>query len=262
MSSINFLNYFQLVDAPVGKNLDNPNNIYFFRSVLQQKYILRKIYEKFYADILDKLKDFPKNELFIEIGSGASFLKEIASFFTTSDLMPYKGVDKVFSAMNIPLSDNSVTAFAMVNVFHHVKDSEQCLSEMNRCLKDGGKIILVEPANTFFSSFIYKFLHHEDFDTTIKSWKITSGGPLSGANMALPWVVFKRDRKLFESKFPNLKITSIKIHTPFSYIISGGFSMKQLIPSWFYPLLKVVEQIISPLNFFFGMFMTVELTKK
>ena len=37
------------------------------------------------------------------------------------------------------------------------------------------------------------------------AWEIPATGPLSGANGALPWMVFVRDRKRLLSPFPNCR---------------------------------------------------------
>lgn len=48
----------------------------------------------------------------------------------------------------MPFQDKSVSAFMMIDVLHHIKDSRQFFKEMQRCLKPGGKIVMIEPANT------------------------------------------------------------------------------------------------------------------
>jgi SAM-dependent methyltransferase len=52
------------------------------------------------------------------------------------------------SATALPFSDNCFDCIYMFNVMHHLRDMaeyEQALAEMSRCLRDGGRIILVEP---------------------------------------------------------------------------------------------------------------------
>lgn len=55
---------------------------------------------------------------------------------------------KKSSATELPYADNSFDCIYMFNVMHHLRDMatyEQALAEMSRCLRDGGRIILVEP---------------------------------------------------------------------------------------------------------------------
>ncbi|MDZ4785757.1 MAG: methyltransferase domain-containing protein, partial [bacterium] len=184
---------------------------------------------------------------FIEMGSGAGFIKKLAPHVITSDVLPYDGVDLVFSALDIPLQKSSVSAFLMIDVLHHVKDSVRFFEEMQRCLKTGGKIIMVEPANTPWSTFIYTRFHHEPFEPS-GEWGFEEGGPLSGANMAIPWIIFCRDRQRFEQEFAQFRIRSISCHTPLRYLLSGGLSVRQLVPSWSYQFIQIVEWLLSPIN--------------
>lgn len=109
---------------------------------------------------------------------------------------------KVVSATQMPFDDNSVAAFIMFDVFHHIKHCEQALLEIKRCLKPWGKIIMIEPNNSLWGRFIYKNFYHEHFDAN-RDWGIEVSGRLSDANIALPWIVFIRDKKIFENKLKN-----------------------------------------------------------
>lgn len=242
------------------KNLDDSENIYILRRIIQKKIFLRKTYLFFYKNFLDVLSSLKIEGEVIELGSGAGFLKKIAPYVVTSDIIPYEGIDKVFSALDIPFSDKTIRCFLMIDVLHHIKDSRLFFQEMERCLKVGGKIVMIEPANTIWSRFIYSKFHHEPFDPK-GGWGFEEGGPLSGANMAIPYIIFQRDIQQFITEFPNLKICSISVHTPFRYLISGGLSFRQLLPSFTYPLINFIELLLTPLNKFLGMFMTIELEK-
>lgn len=218
---------------------------------------LRNIYFDFYWKM--KQISVPRGPK-IELGSGGGFLKEVIPDVITSDVLSGKGIDKIIFAESIPYKNNEVSAFYMLNVFHHIKNAERAIQEMNRCLKMGGKIVMIEPWNSMWGRFIYSNLHHERFDPKL-DWKILGLGRMSDANGALPWIIFRRDRQLFERLFPNLTIVSITPHTPFSYLISGGLSKSQLLPNFLYPLVTFFEQLISPLNNLLGMFATIELKK-
>jgi SAM-dependent methyltransferase len=169
-------------------------------------------------------------------------------------------VDKIFSAADMPFENKSVDAFFMFDVLHHIADSRAFFTEALRCLKPGGRIVMIEPANTLWGRFIYKNFHHEEFNTK-RGWGLEKTGPLSQGNGAIPWIIFSRDRKIFEREFPNLQIVSITRHTPIRYLLSGGLSLRQLVPSFAYPIVKVIEWALSPLNNLLGMFQTIELEK-
>lgn len=84
---------------------------------------------------------------------------------------------------------------------------------------------------------------------------------MSSSNQALPYIYFVRDRKLYEEKFPNLKIVDLKVHTPFRYLLSGGVSARTLVPDSSFKFFTAFEKLIAPLNPLTGMFMTVVLKK-
>jgi hypothetical protein len=121
---------------------------------------------------------------------------------------------------------------------------------------------MIEPANTCWSRFIYKNFHHELFNTQA-TWESAGNGqgPVSQGNGALPWIIFSRDRQIFEKEFPTLKIGRIRNHTPLRYLLSGGLTLRQLVPSFAYPVIKAIEYILLPASNLLGMFQTIELEK-
>jgi hypothetical protein len=119
---------------------------------------------------------------------------------------------------------------------------------------------MIEPANTWWSRLIYKNFHHEIFDTQ-GQWELEEIGPVSHGNGAIPWIIFSRDRETFENEFPSLRIVRMRNHTPLRYLLSGGLTLRQLVPPFTYPVIKAVEYLFSPANSVLGMFQTIELQK-
>jgi SAM-dependent methyltransferase len=220
---------------------------------------LEKLYTDFY-EIFKRTVGADCRKM-IELGSGGGFIKEIIPSVITSDIIKVPSVDMVFSAEQMPFENESVNAFFMIDVLHHIKNPRIFFAEAQRCLKKGGKIVMVEPANTLWGRFIYKNFHHETFDTSAK-WETDKTGPLSDANGALAWIIFQRDRKIFEAEFKNLKVVNISFHTPFRYLLSGGLSFRQLVPSFMYGFVKFLEICLSPFNKWLGMFETVILERR
>lgn len=218
------------------------------------------MYIDLYRQFKEPMSNDGEGKIFIELGSGGGFIKEVIPNVITSDIISLPTVDRIFSALKMPLENGTVDAFFMINVFHHVSNAELFLGELNRCLSVGGKVVMIEPANTLWGRFIWKNFHHEPFDPR-GNWSFGGSGPLSSANGALPWIVFCRDRERLKQQFPSLKIENLTIHTPFRYLVSGGLSMKQLLPSSFYNLVQGIEKTLGPLNRYLGMFMTVRLQK-
>ena len=130
----------------------------------------------------------------------------------------------------------------------------------NRVLKKDGMLIMIEPANSMWGRFIYKIFHHEPFEPA-GNWKIPPSGPMSGANGALPWIVFERDFDKFKRSFPLLRLEKIRYHTPFMYLISGGVSFKQVFPNFFYSIFRSVDKLLPYINRQISMFTTITVKK-
>lgn len=242
------------------KNLDDPSITIAREGILKNKYFLRQIYIEFYNIFVNSLSSGNKCGKIVELGSGAGFIKNIIPNAITSDILRLPSVDLNFSATNMPFKNNSINAFVMIDVFHHINNVEAFLKEAERCLKKGGQIIMIEPSGTVLSKFIYTYFHHENYyqNTT---WKFKSEGPLSSSNAALAWIVFYRDRKIFEKKFPKLKINNIDIIMPLKYILSGGFSTPQLLPDFLYKTINFFENLLKPFIKYTGLFYTIKITK-
>eukprot|EP01036_Dinobryon_divergens_P048614 gene48614-65203_t len=147
----------------------------------------------------------------------------------------------------MPFETGSVAGIFMIDVLHHIPQPALFLKEAERVLAKGGKILMTEPANSAWGRFIYRNFHHEPFEPK-GGWEIPATGPLSGANGALPWIIFERDRQKFEAEFPHLKIESIRYHTPLRYLLSGGVSKRQLAPNVSYGLIKGIENALLALT--------------
>jgi len=93
-------------------------------------------------------------------------------------------------------------------------------------------MVMIEPWVTSWSRLVYRHLHHEPFRPQATEWECPANGPLSGANGALPWMIFERDRDQFEREYLVWQVRLIKPLMPFRYLVSGGVSMRSLMPSW------------------------------
>ena len=226
-------------------DLDDTRATLLHREMLLSKPYLKRLYEEWYNDFKRRANSVSSKGLFLELGSGGGFLKSIFPEVITSDILELPCVDKVCSAESLPFEDKSIACIMLLNVFHHIPRPRLFLKEAERTLVSGGKVVMIEPANSLFGRFVYKNFHHEPFDPK-GEMEIEEGRPLSNSNQALPYIFFERERKIFESSYPHLRIASIKYHTPFSYIISGGFSRKSMLPVFMYPLVRAVEYILSP----------------
>ena len=120
---------------------------------------------------------------------------------------------------------------------------------------------MIEPTNTLFSRLVFKYIHHEQFDEKKDEWVVGGAGRLADANIAMPWIIFSRDREKFLRKYPDLEILQINKHTPFRMFLSGGLSYRQFVPSSSFEFFTSIEKLLSPLNNILGSFMTIVIKK-
>jgi SAM-dependent methyltransferase len=241
--------------------IDSPERTVLHGKIIREKKFTEKLYRQWYSEFEDCLSRCPKGKL-IELGSGGGFLKEIIPSVLTSDILELEGNDLCFSALDMPFEDHSVAAIFMIDTFHHIPDSAQFLKEVDRVLMPGGKMLMIEPANSIFGRFIYQNFHHEPFLPKAKDWTIPASGPMSGANGALPYIVFERDYERFKKEFPSLKRSKPRYRNPLLYLLSGGVSFKQLLPDFTYEFVSFFDNILPRFFPFFSMFVKIELTKE
>lgn len=257
----NFLIHLLQHPQTKGMDVDDPQTTNRRRSIIQSKAFLKKIYQEWYQHIRENI---PAGEgSVVELGSGAGFMKECIPEVITTDVLDIEGVDlKLAEDGILPVSNQSVRAIVMTDVLHHINDPRQFFREAGRVVRPGGAVIMVEPWVTPWSSLIYKRLHSEPFDPKAEEWEFPRQGPLSGANGALPWIIFERDRNRFEFEFPEWNISNIEPIMPFAYLLSGGVSMISLVPGFLYGPCRAFERGLGRFNFNPAMFALCILTRK
>lgn len=225
-------------------SLDDPRTTLLRLKIIRGKPFLRKIYEEWYKEIAAALPS--GGGALLELGSGAGFMQQVIPELITSEVFFGAKVEIIADGCQLPFANGSLRAIVMTDVFHHLSQPRSFFKETTRCVRRGGKIIMVEPWVTPWSRWVYQRFHHEPFLPEAAEWKFCPTGPLSGANGALPWIMFVRDRGQFEAEFPQWQIKSIKPMMPFRYLVSGGVSLRSLQPSWSYGLWQVLENALQP----------------
>lgn len=219
----------------------------------------------FYLDSYAKygacLERCPPVGTVLEIGSGAGFAKEVVPGLVTSDFLPYPGVDRVVDACNMPFAHASLRAIFLLNTFHHIPDVGRFLEEAERCLVPGGRLFIIDHHPGILGYPIYRFFHHEPFAPKASSWEFASRGPLSGANVALAWIVFQRDRERFERRFPGLRLLRYEPTSPLVYWLAGGLKRWTLLPARGLPCVKWVEKVLLRISKHFGTYVDIEVER-
>ncbi|HEY7469072.1 MAG TPA: class I SAM-dependent methyltransferase [Acidimicrobiia bacterium] len=230
--------------ATKGLDLDAPETTALRREIVLSKPFLRKVYDEWYDLIVERLPSAVGGST-LELGSGGGFLETRVPGLITSDVFPVPGVEPVSDARHLPFDDAELGAIVMVNVLHHIPGVEQFLSEAVRCLAPGGRIVMIEPWNTSWSQYVHERWHNELFDPDSPTWDSPESGPVSGANAALPWIVFDRDRARLESEWPDLRLLEVVPFMAWRYLASGGVSMRSLQPGWSYRGWRRLERMLG-----------------
>jgi SAM-dependent methyltransferase len=245
-------------------NVEHIGSIESHRRMILDKPILRHTYEQWYRELKSHADGAGASEgPMIEVGCGAGFLNQWIPGLVATDVEPHAYADRVMDAQSMDLPDASVRCFFCVNVMHHFEDLGKFLEETSRCLKPGGRLVLVEPHNGPFTRFLFRWGEHsEHLDPHAAGWKNKGRTRMLEANNALPWIVFVRDRAEFDRRFPELKIVSIRQHTFLSYALSGGMSYRSFLPAFTLPLIDAIEWAARPWMKQLGTAMTVVVEKR
>jgi len=224
-----------------GLDLDSPETSQIHKKIITSKPFLKRIYLEWYKELLTEIPLNVEGDV-LELGSGGGFFKKIISDVITSDIIFIPTLDAILDGCHLPFSNNALKAIFMTNVAHHLNNVESFFQEATRCVVPGGVIAMIEPWVTSWSRIVYSYLHHELFNSENQDWLIPQGGPHSSANIALPWIIFERDRKKFNSLFPEWEIQKVELMMPFRYLVSGGVSLRSSMPLWSYKYWKSIEE--------------------
>jgi len=242
-----------------GLDLDDPATTELRSQIISSKPYLKKIYNEWYRLLFEHISE--QRGKILELGAGAGFSANYFPQFIRSDILHVNNVNIVCDGHHFPFTSGVLHAILMINVLHHIHDPAEFFHEAARCLRIGGVISMIEPWNTCWSNFVYSHLHHEPFNPADLQWDFESVGPLSGANGAVPWIIFSRDRNVFERKFPQLSIDLIQPIMPVSYLFSGGVSLKSLMPGFLYPVWRCLEKKIQAKTGMFALIVIKKITR-
>lgn len=242
-----------------GADLDDPRTTALRREIIRGKPFLRDIYADWYRALA---ADIPAGAgRVLELGSGAGFFRDVVPDAICSDVFAVPGNNVVLDAHRLALAGGSLRAIVMIDVLHHLPRAREFFREAARGVRVGGVVAMIEPWVTPWSKLIYTKLHHEPFDPAAASWEFPTNGPLSGANGALPWMIFHRDSERFLQEFPQWRIETARPMMPLRYLLSGGVSMRSLMPGFTTPLWRGIERVLDPLRNQTGMFAYIVLRR-
>ncbi|WP_206081317.1 class I SAM-dependent methyltransferase [Mariprofundus ferrooxydans] len=247
-------------------DVDAPERMSAHRSILAKKTVLKNVFREFHYKMLDLDESYFNGVkgLRVELGAGVSPIRDTFPDVLATDVVDSEYLDRVVDAQNMDFKKGSIRAFFCQNCFHHFPDPKAFFSELQRTLAPGGGVVLIEPYDGPAASFIYKRLFRtEGFDKSYPSWEVPSSGPMNGANQALSYIVFKRDRALFEKTFADLEIVYSKPLTNYlRYLLSGGLNFRPLIPNFMEKPMKLLEFLLIPLCDLFALHHVIVIRRK
>jgi len=256
----------KLIDKRLnGIDIDSPDRVLAHKKILKSKKMIQEVFKEFH-----NLFNSIDHEYFsgigarLEIGAGASPIKESFPDVLASDIVMGEGIDLVIDATKINLPNSSLRTVFAQNVFHHIPDPTRFFFELERVLVPGGGAVLIEPYHGVLASALFKRISkYEHFDKAQELWFSSGNNPMSGANQALSYIVFIRDRLKFDKNHPNLEVILISpIGNYLRYILSGGVNFIQLAPNFLIPTLKFVERILTPLKELLALHYLIVIRKK
>lgn len=248
-----------LFKEKITESLDSIQTLSDHRRIILDKPLLKAVYDSFYQRLLKGI--IQKNGNYIEVGAGGFNAKDYASNVKSSEFVANPLTDLVIDATKMDIEDSSVDSFITLNTLHHMREPQKFFSEVNRTLKAGGELRLIEPNCQYWSKIFYTYFHHEPFYES-DTWNLPEkDGRLTNANGMIPTMIFIRDIKLFKKLNPQLEITEISYFNFFSFILSGGLSFKSPVPLFLVkPLLKL-ESYLECLGKYLGIFMFIKIKK-
>lgn len=214
------------------------------REVWDGNAVLRALYTEWYGRIAAALPP-PALGPRVEIGSGPGFARQFIPDLELTDLVRAPWHDRELDAHALPYADGSLGGLVLLDVLHHLPRPRRFFAEATRVLRPGGRLVMCEPYIGPVSYFAYKFFHTEPLRLWVDPLADQAGGgprdPFE-SNQAIPTLLFGRGRRAFEKEFPALQVRGVEHLPGLSYMASGGFSRRAILPMGWWSILKRVEE--------------------
>lgn len=211
------------------------------RRILRGRPELREAYRELLARLLAEVGD---RRPILEVGAGPGFLKECCPDLIATDVVASPWIDAACDAGHLPFRDGAIGAVVLLDVLHHLPRPMECLREVSRALRPGGRVVAIEPWITPFSYLLYRWLHHEDCRLGRDPDRPFAGGkgPFDG-NAALPFECVRRIRR---GRFGLVRVR-VEPFLGLGYLSTLGFQRERPLPAWGGAIARRVEAALGPL---------------
>ena len=230
------------MDINLHQDLIDKNQEYWNR-----KPLLRILYRDFYKLISTHLSRLPDSKI-VELGSGLGNIHDVIPECLRTDLFPNPWIDQIENAYKLSFADESVSDLLLTDVFHHLKYPGTALNELQRVLRKGGRVIMLEPCVSLLGLLVYGVLHDEPIAITKviewfapKTWKPENIDFYAAQGNATRIFFSKK----YSSNLKNWKSIKTVRLSAIAYAASGGYSKPQLYPTAFLPLIKKLEKVLD-----------------
>jgi SAM-dependent methyltransferase len=208
--------------------------------------LLRRFYSSWF-DLVERCLA-PVAGVSVELGSGIGGFAQGRPHIVATDVEETPWAELVADGENLPFDDGAVANLVLIDVFHHLAAPARFMSEAVRVLHAGGRVVMIEPYCSPLSTIAYRRFHEEDLDLTAEALVENPSlrdAPMD-ANIAQPTIAFFRRWDVVQRMFPELALVERRRITSVGYVLSGGYSRAQLVPSALYPLLALFDAVLSP----------------
>jgi SAM-dependent methyltransferase len=233
-----------------GIDVDSSDFVELHRRILREKPQMRAVFSEFYHAVLRAdQRFFTAPGARVELGAGSSFFGEVDPGVLTTDIKHDRHLRAVVDAQALPFRRHSVRAYYGIHCFHHFPDPARFFDELTDLLAPGGGCVLIEPYYSPVAGFLFRRLFDtERFDKAQAGWTTEGSGPMLGANQALSYIVFRRDRAEFERRYPGLELVHQEPMTNYlRYLLSGGLNFRSLVPAPLGGLVRSAEWLAAPM---------------
>ena len=230
----------------------------------ESKPLLQKVYGDLHLLICENLSQGIGGGT-MEIGSGIGSIKKVIPDCICTDMFENPWVDGVENVYGLSFGDGELSNVIMFDVFHHLRHPGDALREVYRVLKSKGRLIIVEPYISVLGRVVYGMFHDEPvsmkqeicwdgsdgFDAATDGYYAAQGNAMR---------VFCSGE--YDEQLAGWDRVAVKKLAGISYAASGGFSKRQLYPTFMYPFMKGVDFCCDFMPWLFATRLMVVLEKR